>query len=325
VGQYLDWWLGDIKPRRRESTWIRYEGEVRNHLKPSLGRIQLGKLNAQQIQTLYGQKLGEGLAPASVAHLNTVLGAALGQAVKLGMVQRNVATMATTPSARVERRVMRALSFDEVRQLLDAASDDPLEASWVLAVTTGMRRGELLALQWNDVHLGRASVQVRHSLWHGKGGVWSLKLPKTARSRRKITLSQLGVAAMRRHRASQDRQRLRMGSIWQDHDLVFTDDIGQPLRGNHILERRFLPLLEAAGLPRIRFHDLRHTAATSMLMDGIPPIVVSEMLGHSSIAMTSDLYGHVMPDVQRSAAASFDRLYGSVVGDEAHPASGACS
>jgi integrase len=173
-----------------------------------------------------------------------------------------------------------------------------------------MRRGELLALHWADVDLDRGYAHVRFTLQDRKGGVFTFAEPKTSTSRRKVRLNHLAVTSLRRHRARQVTCRLAAGTAWSEQDLVFATTLGGPLRGNHILQRHFQPLCSRLGLPRIRLHDLRHTAATLLLGQKIPTKVVSEMLGHSATSVTSDIYMHVTPDMQDDAAAALDRLLG---------------
>jgi len=180
-----------------------------------------------------------------------------------------------------------------------------LEPLYTLALTTGMRLGELLGLRWQAVD--GADLQVRVTLTRTAAG-WSLTEPKTRMSRRRIALSATAVAALRRQKARQAEARLLAGEAWTDHGLVFTDAFGEPLPGSRITERRLRPVLRQASLPLIRFHDLRHTAATLMLTASVHPKVVSEMLGHSSVAITLDRYSHVIPTMQEEAALQMDRL-----------------
>jgi integrase len=182
-----------------------------------------------------------------------------------------------------------------------------LEALYVLALTTGMRLGELLAVKWRDIDLDRLSLQVRATLQHTDEGL-SFFQPRTKRSRRHITLTRGAVEALQRHRARQAEERLLSGAGRHDLGLVFTSTAGGPLHKSNLHFRSFKPLLQAAGLPAIRFHDLRHTAATLLFLQGIHPKVVSEMLGHASISITLDLYSHVLPNMQRDASDALDRL-----------------
>jgi len=205
---------------------------------------------------------------------------------------------------------MRVLTPQQARKLLSSIDGDPLEALYVLALTTGMRRGELLALRWSEIDLEAGFLQVRWTLQHLVGGVHVLTPPKTARSRRKIKLTVRAIKALQAHRTRQIALRDAAKEAWYEEGFVFTTAIGHPIRGNHILQRNFAPLLVKAGLPAIRFHDLRHTAATLLLLRGIHPKVVSEMLGHSTISMTLDIYSHVLPDMQRDAVDALDLLLG---------------
>lgn len=194
------------------------------------------------------------------------------------------------------------------RKLL-AGGCGELEALDVLALTTGMRQGELLALVWEDVDLEIGVIHVRHTLQHGSAGAWTLESPKTAKSRREVELNPSTVEALQAHRTAQLEARLAAGPLWHDHGLVFTRGDGEPMRGTHLLQRHFHPFLRRAGLPLIRFHDLRHTAATQLLLQGINSKVVQERLGHSNVGITLDRYSHVLPGMQREAALAMERLF----------------
>lgn len=170
-----------------------------------------------------------------------------------------------------------------------------------------MRQGELLGLTWPAVDLAGGGLEVKASLTRRPGG-WSLDESKTARSRRRIRLSAAAIAALRTHRARQAGTRLLVGSDWHDHGFVFADAWGQPLDGRKVGAVRFARLLERAGLPRVRFHDLRHTAATLLLAQGTHPKLVQELLGHSNISLTLDVYSHVTPTMHDEAAATMDRV-----------------
>lgn len=314
MAQYLTQWLKDIAPGLKPRSLQRYEEDARLRIVPALGRTPLARLTAQQVQMLYSATLGEGLAPGTVAHLHAVLRRALGEAQRLGLVQRNVATLVKAP--RPAKHEMHTLAPEEARRLIEVAADDRLEALYVLALTTGMRRGELLALHWSDVDLEDGYVQVRYTLQHLKDGMYTFASPKTAHSQRRVSLTAVAITALRRRETRQQDERALVGSAWKEEDLVFTNALGGPLRANHVLQRQFTPLLRRTGLPLIRFHDLRHTAATLMLRQGIHPKIVAEMLGHSTVSMTLDIYSHVIPDMQRGATEALDRLLGSAGGVE---------
>ncbi len=310
VAVYFTNWLDTIQPTVKPRTLRRYGVAIHNHLISAVGKVRLVKLSAQQLQSLYAAKQAGGLSPATVAHLHAVIHRGLEAALRLGLVARNVADLVTPPRAR--EREMQVLTPEQARQLLTTARDsqDRLEAIYVLALTSGMRLGELLALQWADVNLDTSVAQVKHTLSHDKGGVWLLGTPKTAKSKRRIKLTNAAVDALRAHRVRQLSERLALGEALADHDFIFTRADGEPLRGTHVQQRNFVALLKRAGLPIIRFHDLRHTAATLLLLQGINPKVVSELLGHSQVGITLGLYSHVLPDMQQDAANAMDRLFG---------------
>lgn len=307
VAGYLTSWIASARPSLRPRTWQRYEQLVRVHAIPELGRIRLSHLGPADLQQLYAHRLSAGAAPTSVHHPHAVLHRALRQATGWGLVVRNVADLVKPP--RITRREMTTLSPDQARALLDAVAGDRLEAVYVVGLTTGMRQGELLGLRWADVDLDARSARVRTTLHRTRDG-FTFAAPKTARSRRQIALTPTAVGALRRHRARQIEDRLRAGAAWEDHDLVFANAIGQPLHGTYVTTL-FRQVLARASLPRIRFHDLRHTAATLLLGRGVHPKIASEMLGHSTIAITLDLYSHVTPTMQREAVDALEAVFTS--------------
>jgi integrase len=242
---------------------------------------------------------------------------ALDQALRWGLVPRNLTDAVERP--RGERREMRVLTPSQAATLLDMAREDRLHALYVLAVTTGMRQGELLGLTWDAVDLEQGRLQVVRQLERVRavGDKPRLVEPKTRRSRRVIEMSAGAVRALREHRARQlHQERLALGEAWQDEwDLVFTTDIGTPLQPSNVVRRSFLPLLARADLPRIRFHDLRHTAATLLLAAGEHPKVVQELLGHHSVAFTLDAYSHILQSMQKATAARMDAILATASGD----------
>ena len=307
VADYLSTWLEATRASVRPRTWSRYEQYVRIHAIPEIGRLSIARLTPQDLQRLYSARLERGSAPLTVAHLHAVLHRALSQAERWGIVVRNVAALVDPP--RTVRRTVTTLDPEHVRTLLDASRSDRLAALYVLAVTTGMRQGELLALRWRDVDLEASSLQVRATLQRSAEGLVFTE-PKTKQSRRRVMLTRLAVASLRKHRLAQAEERLRLGASWEDDDLVFANEVGRPLEASNLLRRSFAPLLARAGLPPSRFHDLRHTAATLMLGRGVHPKIVSEMLGHSQISVTLDLYSHVTPTMQLEATAALDAALG---------------
>ncbi|HET8908271.1 MAG TPA: tyrosine-type recombinase/integrase [Ktedonobacterales bacterium] len=299
-----------------QSGYRRYRTNMRHHINPALGNVALSRLTALQIQNLYNQKLNAGLSSSSVQNIHTVLHSALKEAAQLGLVQRNVADMARKPARR--RTKTATLSEEQVQIFLKAIKGNRLEALYILALSTGMREGELLGLSWSDVDLEHGALQVSLSLQESDGPVRRvLGEPKTSYSRRRISLSKAAIWALCRHRERQEMARLRGREVADPkYDLVFPNLLGRPLHPSHLLRRQFRPLLQRAGLPPIRFHDLRHTAATLLLGRGINPKIVSEMLGHANVRITLDIYSHVMPDMQQRAAQAMDDIFGPRGGND---------
>lgn len=316
VGEYLADWLKSVEHDLAPRTVVRYSNHIVQSLTPALGRYRLAKLGPQPIQALYAAKLAQGVAPGSVRQMHAVLRRALGEAARLGLTSRNVATLVKAP--RAVRHEMQVLSPEEARTLLAEVAGDRLEALYVLALTTGMRIGEMCALRWTDVdlptladrHTKVAALHVRATLRYINGDTYFFDPPKTAQSRRRISLSSTAAEALKVHRIRQLEERLVAGATWRDEDLVFTTPIGAAVCANHLGGREFHTLLKRAGLPHIRFHDLRHTCATLLLRRGVHPKVVSELLGHSTVTMTLDRYSHVLPDMQQAAMDAMDGLLG---------------
>lgn len=305
-------WLDTVKPTVRPRTHKRYAELMTLHAIPLLGKTSLAKLSAQQVQALYAAKLAAGLSPTTVRHLATVLHGALAQAERLGLVARNPVALVDPP--RNAETEMRVLAPEQVQALLRAVQGDRLEALYVVAVSTGLRQGELLALRWRDVDLAGGALSVRATLQRTKNQGYVLCAPKTKQSQRRIILGAVATTALRAHRARQAEERLAMGEAWDSSlDLVFPNTLGKPMDGTNLLHYHFYPLLKRSGLPRIRFHDLRHTAATLLLGRGVNPKIVSEMLGHASISITLDVYSHVLPAMQAQAAAAMDDALGAAM------------
>lgn len=326
-GEYLTHWLATYaKHNVRPTTYRSYEQLIRRHIIPELGRTPLQKLQPVQLQAFYNAKLAGGradgneggLSPRTVRYLHTIIRESLHQAMKWQLVSRNVADMTEPPRSR--RPQIATWDADQSRRFLDLCADDGYGAVWTLAITTGLRRGELLGLRWQDVDLAKKTLHVRRAVVE-VGSALVIQEPKTSSGRRAVQLSPAAIAALREHRVRQNEHRLSIGPAWQDQDLVFATATGGPIAPRNLI-RRFKELTQAANhelpegdprrLPTIRFHDLRHTHATILLKEGTHAKIVSERLGHANIGITLDTYSHVLPDMQREAAESIDRaLFGS--------------
>jgi len=255
------------------------------------------------VRWFYREKLDAGFSAATVHKMHVVLHKALDQAVRDGLIPRNVTEAVKVPQ--IKREEIQALCPEETKRLLEAAREDRFEALYVLAVTTGLRQGELLALKWDDMDLERRVLRVRRTLTRVKGKV-SLGEPKTAKSRRSVKLTAIAAAALQEHLSRQLEEIDRVGPLYSDDGLIFATERGTPVNPTNLRQRSFAPLLERAKLRKIRFHDLRHTCATLLLERNINPKIVSEMLGHSSISITLDTYSHVLPDMQDGAACALE-------------------
>jgi integrase len=307
AGEDLDGWLkGSVRGSVRQSTYDRDANLIYNHLKPALGRIKLKKLSAAHVQHFYRDRLDSGLSASTVHKMHAILHKALARAVAWHMVPRNVTEAVEPP--RPAPKEMRPLSPAEARRLLDTVRGERFEALYVLAITTGMRQGELLALKWQDVDLQNGILSVGRTLTR-VGGRIALGEPKTKKSRRSIRLTPRALGVLKTHLKRQLREIEVLGDRYQDRGLLFATDTGGPINPSNLRKRSLAPLLKKAELPHIRFHDLRHTCATLLLNQGTHPKFVQELLGHATIAITLDTYSHVMPSMgDQTARAMQDAL-----------------
>lgn len=306
VGEYLKRWLRDYATHNVAlTTMARYSGIVENHLIPALGGMRLRELRPAHIQAAYGRWLEKGLSARSVVQHHRILKEALSHAVKWQFLAHNPCNAVEPPRAR--RLEMRVLSPEELKRALAAADGSSYGALIHLAAMTGMRQGELLGLRWRDVDLESRVIHVQQTVQWLPGRGFVFGQPKTPRSRRAIALSVESVQRLRVHRQRCLEQRVLVGPGYKDSGLVFTTCVGTPISPTN-LRRGWRGILDAAALDHVRFHDLRHTAATLMLMAGVHPKVVSERLGHATISITLDTYSHVLPDMQRDATEAVERL-----------------
>lgn len=310
VERYLLHWVEAVAPRLRPKTLAAYTLNIRRAI-PTIGALTLERLTPVDVQHLYRVLLDRGLSRRSVAQCHAVLHKALADAVRWGMLARNPAALATPP--RPERRVPTTLTRAQVRALVAATRGTRWHALWVVLCTTGLRVGEATALRWTDVDMATGRLTVARSLTYLRVPVFAE--PKTPRSRRTVYVAPVAVQALTEHRALQDAERVAAGALWQEHDLVFCRPDGTPLapwQVRHALHQTLARL----GLPPLRVHDLRHTAATLLLADGAHPKAVQELLGHATITLTLDTYSHVTPAIHHDVAARMNRLVGA---DDATP------
>lgn len=295
VGEYLARWLNDAAAHTvRPTTLESYTRYVRVHALPAFGQVQLAKLTPMHLQHLYSEMLTAGKSRRTVQYLHAILHRALEQAVKWELLQRNPSDAVDAP--RPARAEIRPLTPDQVAQLVSAMQGDTLYPLYYLAVATGCRRGELVALRWSDVDWQRPAITINRTAEEVGGRViWTE--PKTARSRRTIPLPGEAAAVLRSHLVQQEEQRRQLGTLAAGQDLVFCRPTGEPLSPGFVTQH-FTVILNRAGLPHVRLHDLRHTHATMLLAADVHPKVVAERLGHSTITLTLDTYSHVLPTMQ---------------------------
>ena len=307
LGQFMEDWLITVQPTLRHNTHRQYKQVTEQHILPVLGQHKIRELTAAQIQQLYNQLITIGRGLRTVRYVHQVLHRSLAHAVKLGIIGRNPAKAVIPPKP--EPKEMQYLDEAQTQQLLFVAqaSNDRFYALYHLAITTGMRMGELLGLKWEDLDRDQATLHIRRQLTRLQGIGLRLRPPKTKAAFRRIDLGQQSLNVLKEHRERQFQDMVAAGDRWEENNLVFASTKGTFINPSN-LRREFKPLLQRAGLPKIRFHDLRHTAASLMLNNSIPLIVVSRRLGHAQPSITLDVYGHLIPSKQQEAAALMDEL-----------------
>lgn len=306
VAQFLTHWMEHtVKSNVRPTTYSTRLGWVNNHMIPAIGHHLLKSLTIEHIERFQAGEIKDGRAVSTVRNYRTTLVTALEAAVRRGYIARNVARLAG--SVGVQRKEMQCFDQEEARAFITAVSTDRFHALFAIAITLGLRKGELLALRWQDVDLDRATLQVNGSLQRIDGKQVRVET-KTASSNRTLRLPPLAVDALRARRTLQLEERLLIGPRWVDTGYLFTSRYGAPVHREH-LSSYFHTILKRVGLRRIRFHDLRHTAATLMLASGVQVHVVSKILGHSSIVTTLDKYGHVIRAMEERTIDIISAIY----------------
>jgi len=298
IDDYFENWSVSLTPKTRRG----YEDTLRRYLPKHLRRKAIRKLSSSDLQAIINRMVERGLSPSSIHGFRAVVRLILNRALKSELIDRNPACYLVLPKRlKVEQRVLGA---EQVRRFLAAADGHRLEALFVVLVSAGLRPSEAFALLWTD--LAGRNLTVSRSLARYRGQSWTFKPTKTSTTR-VIELPEVAVEALEFHRTRQKRARLEAGDAWEEHGLMFPGSSGSPLDLANV-RKAFHALLRSAGLPRIRLYDLRHTAATLRIASGTHARVVQEVLGHSSITLTMDTYGHVIEGMQRESAEKLDAL-----------------
>jgi integrase len=342
LGNFLDVWLESMKEKVKPKTLRTYSDIVRLHIKPALGDLKVNRLTPEVVETLLTDKLGSAQCPyckesfkavrmpvhittkhpdakprgyralgtRTVSHIRATLRGAIAKAVKNDEhgLNRNVAALAEPP--RLIEKKMRFLTGDEARKYLGAAVGIRLESLFTVTVALGLRQGEILGLKWTDIDFESGMLSVQRSLQRVEGKLVFVDT-KTNGSNRPLILPAVAVSTLRRHQCRQIEERNEAGDQWRESGLVFTSSIGTPLDARAVI-RVHHAILKAAGIPRLRFHDLRHSAATLLLAQGVSPKYISEMLGHSRVAFTMQTYAHVIKEVQQQVADKMDAILNPV-------------
>ena len=305
VAQYLTFWLThSAQTRLQPRTFASYCQVIRTHIAPLLGHRPLAKLSPEHVQQWLNERHASGLSARTCQYARAILRSALAQALKWNLVGRNVAQLVDPPAS--QKHEITPFDVDQARTLLATTSGHRLAALFSVAVAMGLRLGEALGLRWEDVNFEDGVLRLRVALQRIDGAL-VLTDVKSRRSRRGLVMPATVLAALKTHRVRQLEQRLAAGDRWSDTGLVFTTRHGKALDARNV-SRQFHKILTAAGLPSIRFHDLRHTAASLLLAQGVEPLTIMEILGHSQVSLTLDTYTHVMPTLQRDAAAKMDAI-----------------
>lgn len=303
--EYLLQWLENYSPSLREKTADQYSRTINKHIIPNIGKVPLKDLSLVRVEQFYATLIQNQVSIRTVRITHVVLHRSLDKAVRYGLLTHNPTQGATLP--RYRHGDMKILDESQVSHFLVAAQDSTYQGLYHLAVTTGMRLGELVGLKWSDIHFKTGAISIQRQVQVVRGKGWTFQEPKTRSGRRTVKVGEGCLQSLRVQLEKQQFQKALVGERWQDFDLVFTSKVGTPIDPSN-LRLNFKRVLYQAGLPQIRFHDLRHTAASLMLNKGIPFIVVSRILGHSKPSITLDIYGHLLTDMLDEAARIMDEL-----------------
>jgi integrase len=313
LGDYLKDWIENIhKDNIRVSTYVKYKKLIK-YIVADLGEVWLQQLTPEQVQRFYAKKRRDGLSSKTVHEIHGVLHLALKHAVRWNYVARNVCDLLDSP--RVVSRKGTPLTLEQAKRLLERIRGHRLEVVLMMAVVTGMRRGEILALRWSDVDLDRCVLRVLHTVDYIPKYGYVEGEPKTQAGKRTIDLPVFFIEMLRQHRVKQSEQCRKVGEAWENRDLVFPDLKGGYLNPGYVL-RMFDKILQSADLPHMHFHDLRHSAATILISMGVNPKVIQELLGHSDISITLGVYGHLFPSMQQDVADKWQNVFGDKDKDE---------
>ena len=311
---FLKDWLITLKASRSKGTVRIYSSYVKLDIMPILGKHTLASITPDMVQRMYDQQLAAGKSNHHVHHLHKITNVAMNHALKLRLIPRNPCQGTTPP--KLTHKEMKFYDETQVHQLLDTALaiEDPYYPIYFLAIHTGMRQGELLGLKWEDIDLDRRILQVKRQCVRCTDYSFEFSKPKSKSGIRSIILGQQAVEVLKAQKIHVQEMQQKARDEWEEYDLVFPNLTGKPILSKY-LRRRFYLLLKEAGLPKIRFHDLRHTAATLMLNNGIPVIVVSRRLGHSKPSITLDVYGHLIPNKQEEVATLMDQIMSPIASE----------
>lgn len=308
LGPYIENWLEEVhKPSVRISTYVKYKKLIHSYIVPELGNVWLQKLTPQHVQSFYAKLARKELSPKTINSVHGVLHLALENAVRWNLIARNVCKLVSPP--RIVRPEVQPLTVEQARKLLDAASEHRLKVLLTMAVVTGMRRGEILALRWSDIDLDHKYVSVLRTVDYIPHYGYVENAPKTKAGKRRIRLPAFLIELLNQHRVQQVEHSQEIGEKWEGRDLVFPDLHGGYFNPSY-LDRVFTKLLKDAAIPHMRFHDLRHSAATILLSLGVNVKVIQELLGHSDIIITLGTYGHLLPSMQQEVVDTWDELFG---------------
>lgn len=305
MDEYMELWLENKELAIRQGTVDNYRKLVFKHILPHVGHLRLQDVGPLQLKQLYARLRDDGCTPRTIQAIHVILHGAFQQAMREGVLGRNPVAMVQRP--KVEQKEIQILNEDQARQFLMATVGTYFETAFHLALTTGMRKGELLGLKWSDIDWERGTLHVQRQLQQVGWGGSTLVAPKTRAGRRKLKLGPASLAQLGAHRERQALLKAAAGSQWQEMDLIFTTRIGTYADQSR-LSKEFKATLQKAGLPNIRFHDLRHTSISFLLELGMPINTVQHRAGHSKASVTVDIYGHTMTGSQDLAAEKIDEL-----------------